>query len=102
MLGDRPPPLDLVRDTMAIVNRTWLPEPGRELSVGVVDEAMVLTAREHRVARDSHARDYEAMRMQIRDRMANATVMTSADGNVLARIDGRGTLTFPTPKEKTA
>lgn len=101
VVADKPPPIDVDRDTIPALNRAWVPDPGESLGIPDDDPLHedIRAARWTRGEISALSKDLDRARVRIRQAMGTASRITGPDMTVLARLDSRGVLTLPTPKE---
>ena len=103
VLGDVPPPVDYDRDRLPALNRVWVPDPGETLAADGDLCDLIAVAHLERDRRDTYAKDLDLTRLAIRERMRTAATVVGPDlTTVLARVDKRGALQIPTPRQETA
>lgn len=98
VLADEPPPIDYERDTLATLNRTWIPDYGEALHVPPDDPLLerIACAIQLREQAATLTADADRHRLHIRQEMGNSARITTGLTTV-ARVDTRGALRLTNP-----
>lgn len=101
VVADEPPAPDYERDTIAALNRAWVPVPGTAVEATPATAGALVAARKLQAKVTERKALIEALRVQVRAGMGTAQTLT-IDGHKAAYLDARGTLLIANQKEHTA
>ena len=99
VVADTPPPADWERDSIPALNRAWVPEPGTRIEASDAVAGAVQAWRALTPAHKERGKTLDALRVQIREGMGTAQVLTIG-GAKAAALDSRGVLRVTQPKEE--